>query len=543
MIRSCRSTLTKHRFLIFALIAPVLVPAQDLAPLSEDEKIEHALSRLTFGARPGQVEEVRAAGLAKWIEAQLKPETLDESALEERLKAYPTLGLSAADQRRLLEAKGKGTKGGPQDLDALRRVVPKELREAVALRGILAKRQLLEVLADFWRNHFNVDVSKGSVQYTATHFEEAVIRAHALGKFQDMLWASAHHPAMLVYLDNALSRRPPSKSELRQLERKVRKQTGSRERAEEQVEFARQSGLNENYARELMELHTLGVDNGYSQGDVTEVARALTGWTVNLAADVGFLFKEDMHDPGPKMLMGQPLPEGRREEAIAEGEAVLRRLGSHEHTSRFLATKLCIRLVADDPPPAIVDYAAKTFRQTKGDLRETVRAIVTHPQYFDRRYFRGKFKTPLEFVLSALRATDAVVGDAGPVVNAVQDLGLRIYGCEDPTGWSDAAEAWRDPGVMALRWRFAVGLVGAKGPGPHIEDSYFEGLPPHPADMVEALRRRIVPSGVGETTAAYLKRIVAPKDPPEPDQGEAGRLRLARTVVAVLLGSPEFQQQ
>jgi uncharacterized protein (DUF1800 family) len=532
------------RIIPLVLLLGALAPAQAPPPLSDDERILHALERLTFGPRPGQVDEVKAVGLAKWIEAQLHPEGIDDGAVRERLRAFPTLGLPAKEQQHLYQTRREALRGKPADPEAMRRLIRRELRETVALRACLSERQLHEVLSDFWRNHFNVDANKDSVQATATHFEEAVVRAHALGKFQDLLFASARHPAMLVYLDNALSRRPPAKSELYQIERRLRKETGSRERALEQVEFAKQAGLNENYARELMELHTLGVDNGYTQQDVTEVARAFTGWTVDLGPDgSGFLFKDDMHDTGAKTVLGMPLPEGRREEGIVEGETVLRRLAAHPNTARFVATKLCRRLVADEPPEEVVEHATRAFRQTKGDLREVVRAIVTHPQWFDRRHFRAKFKTPLEFVVSALRATGAVIDDAGPIVHAVSELGMPIYGCEDPTGWSDAAEAWGDPGVMVLRWRYAMALAHAPAPGPHIPASFFADLPEDPTAIASALERRIVPSGVGPATAGVVRRIVGREVEAGRAADPAGRTAMARTLVGVLLGSPEFQQQ
>ncbi len=515
----------------------------ETGPLTEDERIAHVLSRLTFGPRPGDAEKVRSAGIESWLNTQLGAESADNPVAASLLKEFETLGLRPGEISELAE--GKEGAGKPKrTLDEVRQLSGRELRASVVVRGVLADHQLREVLMHFWRNHFNVHLPKESVLYTATHYEEHALRPHALGKFQNLLSATAHHPAMLVYLDNALSRRPPSKSELKQVERKYRKQTGSRETARELVEIAKQSGLNENYARELLELHTLGVDNGYTQKDVIEVARAFTGWTVDFEKNPdGFRFRGDMHDPGPKVVLGKALPEGKQDEAIAEGEAILKRLAQHDSTAEFIATKLVRYLVNDDPPAAVVAAAAKTFRSSKGDLRETVRAIVLHPEFFARAHFRAKFKTPLELVFSAVRVVGAEVETWRSLVEAIDTLGMPIYGCEDPTGFSDAAEGWRDPGVMAHRWRFAMNLVSGKVPGVFLPSSWYEGLPEDPLELSQTLVRRICPSGVGSATAAVLERVVLQEVQSGTQEEGRGRKQLARKLTGILLGSPEFQQQ
>lgn len=520
------------------LIVPVC--SQDKsAPLSEDERIHHVLARLTYGPQPGEVERVRELGLEAWLEKQLGSPGAGQRVAG-LVRPLSTLGLSPKEQDAAYEAVGSDG----MDRNAFRRQVQRELVDSVVLRALASEAQLEEVIVDFWRNHFNVDVTKDSVGWTATHYEEAVLRRHALGDFDDFLMATAKHPSMLVYLDNHISRGPPSRSELRRIERQVREQTGSRELAKEQVAIAKQRGLNENYARELMELHTLGVDNGYTQADVVQVAQALTGWSVDFSADgSGFRFKHDMHLFGPKRLMGRGLPQGKRETGIKTGEAVVKRLSAHKNTAGFIATKLTRWLVNDEPPAAIVDEAAKVFKKSKGDIRATVRAIIDHEEFFAREHYRAKFKTPLEFVVSALRATNAEVQDASYVHRILRDLRMPVYQCEDPTGYRDQAESWRDPGVMALRWRFAIDLAMGRAAGLSIPDSLYRGLPEDPIEITELLTKRIIPAGLGEATSAVLERVVFQIAVEGGADTPAKRLKFARQVTGILLGSPEFQQQ
>jgi uncharacterized protein (DUF1800 family) len=506
-------------------------------PLSETERIAHALSRLTYGARPGDVANIRSIGLEKWIENELLADPARDAALNQDLSRYKTLGKNFRELQGMLTSE--------QRRNEIRRMAANELKQVVVQRALASERQLFEVLADFWRNHFNVDVNKDSVGATATHYEEHALRPFIFGQFGDMLEATAHHPAMLVYLDNALSRRAPPRSELRRIERRVRRETGSEQAARERVEIARQSGLNENYARELMELHTLGVDNGYTQKDVTEVARAFTGWSVDFDAKEGsgFSYREDMHDVDPKVVLGRPLQEGRREDGVNEGEAVLKRLVQHENTAGFIAMKLVRWLVNDNPPEDVVNAAKDTFRRTKGDLRAVVKTILAHPTFFAREHYMAKFKTPFEFVVSALRATGATITNYDAVVDSIGQLGLRIYGMEDPTGWAETAEAWRDPGVMALRWRFALTLSRDAMRGVVIPPAFYADLPTDPQEVATVLTQRLVPQGLSPATSAVVERIVLQRVASGGARDAAGRLALARHLVCVLLGSPEFQQQ
>ena len=295
---------------------------QDTATLTDRQRVVHLLSRLTFGPTPDLIREVEQLGIEAWVDAQLAGP--QDDAMRARLTAsYPTLELtSKAIYRDFVDA----SRGEDDDSDdektrrrALLRHAQRDLVSSVVDRAAYSRAQVSEVMVDFWRNHFNVDRDKDSVRYTATEWERTVLRAHVFGSFHDMLLASARHPAMLVYLDNHLSRRPPSRTELKTVARRVRQATGSRERGVEAARIAEQRGLNENYARELLELHTLGVDNGYRQRDVVHVARALTGWTVDRGEWV-FEYRDDMHDHGDKFLLGTPVPREKKRNGHREGE-------------------------------------------------------------------------------------------------------------------------------------------------------------------------------------------------------------------------------
>jgi uncharacterized protein (DUF1800 family) len=302
------------------------------------------------------------------------------------------------------------------------------------LRAVYSERQLQEVLTDFWFNHFNVDARKGPVKLMLAEYERDTIRPHVLGKFRDLLEADAKSPAMLFYLDNWMSN--------------VRR------------------GLNENYARELMELHTLGVDGGYTQQDVVDVARAFTGWTIDQPRDNGgFVFRRAQHDRDRKIVLGHVIEAGGDE---SDGERVLDILATHPSTARFIATKLVRRFLSDTPPPALVARAAKRFRDTDGDLREVTRTILTSPEFLSTAASNTKIKSPFEFVVSALRATGADVQDALPLVRALQRLGMPLFQCQPPTGYKDTADAWINTGALVDRMNFALRLATNTLPGTSI---------------------------------------------------------------------------
>ncbi|TAH39666.1 MAG: DUF1800 domain-containing protein [Planctomycetota bacterium] len=512
-------------------------------PLTERERAIHALSRLAYGPRPGEVERVLALGVDRWVESQLAPAGIEDAAVERLLAGAPALAMTPAQLRaEFLEAERPENPTPEQRRELQRRKnEPRvQLLRSVLQRAVLSERQALEILTDLWRNHFNVSYTKGGpIEVFLPDWDRSVIRAHALGGFGALLAASAQHPAMLIYLDNAVSRRPATPAELAAIGRRVQRRTGSAERAEEEMELARQKGLNENYARELMELHTLGADNGYSQDDVVAVAEAFTGWTVRRNEGV-FEFRNDMHVPGDKRVLGRVIP-GDAADGAREGRAILELLAASAGTARFLARKLACRLIRDDPPPEAVEAGAAAYLESQGDIRALAGAIVASPAFWARDSFRAKFKTPFEFVVSALRATGAAVENPDAVLAALREMGQPIYLCDPPTGYADTAEAWLDPGVLAARWQFALDLAEGRIRGARVPPDFHADLQGvAPTDWWRRLAEKLLPAGCSESTQAALRAAGAEFL----DAGPPGRRRqLAPRLLGLVLGSPEFQQQ
>lgn len=503
-------------------------PGPDAA-LSEDERILHLLLRLTPGATAELVAEVRSVGIEPWLERQLAGAGADASeatpALASRLARLARLELLKHTNAELIAATiGDGRNG----------LAANELREWVLMRAVYGDEHVREVSCDFFRNHFAVSLDKNEVRFLALAYERDVVLAHSLGNFHDMLGASARHPAMLIFLDNHLSRRAATKSELRRSERDARKETGSEERAREARDIALQRGLNENYARELLELHTLGVDQHYTQNDVIAVAKALTGWTIDRST-WEFIFRIEMHDRDRKQFLGMALKPKQDE---SEGEFVLDLLERHPGTARFLAYKLCRWLVHDDPDEKMVRRVADVFQRTRGDLPKVLSAIVLDRDFFARKNYLSKFKRPFEFVVSALRVTGAVLENGAGCHNALDAMSESLYRCPEPTGYYDQAESWRDPGALAFRWAFAVDLVFGRLRGARMGEAFYAGLEPdRPDQWREELVRRILPvAGIGPATSAALDRLVQ-----RSGGGRRGDLRAQ--ITALLLGSPEFQRQ
>jgi uncharacterized protein (DUF1800 family) len=453
-----------RRIFVTAAAITALVAGSAAAPRqpADDQAIVHVLNRIGFGPRIGDIERVRAAGLDRYIDEQLRPERISDAALAPRLAGLTTIGMSADElterfERPLMEARRQRKQDAKNDPDAAAPKPPNpaqreasrvvtELGEQKILRAVYSERQLQEVLTDFWFNHFNVDARKNRERFLLTEYERDVIRPRVFGSFRDLLGATAKSPAMLFYLDNWLSADPNAP----QPRRRQPADNGA---------AAPPRGLNENYARELMELHTLGVDGGYTQTDVTEVARALTGWTIVPPREgSGFRFAPRLHDNGEKVVLGHVIKAGGGE---SDGEQVLDILAAHPSTARFIATKLARRLVADVPPPALVDRAAARFRQTHGDLREVTRTILTSPEFRSPSVYQAKMKTPFEFVVSALRATGTDVGDAKPLLRQLEQLGMPLYMCQPPTGYKDAADAWISTGAIVSRLNYAMSLARA----------------------------------------------------------------------------------
>jgi uncharacterized protein (DUF1800 family) len=455
----------------------------------------------------------------------------------------------------------------------------------------MSERQLEEVLVDFWFNHFNVFIGKGQVRQYLTEYERDAIRPYVLGNFRDMLGATAHSPAMLFYLDNFQSRvattgpqLPPGMQERLSDPRLTPQQRQQiMMRAQQQpLPRKQQGGLNENYGRELMELHTLGVDAGYTQQDVIDVARILTGWTIDRPQQGGgFVYRPQMHDEGTKVVLGKTF----KSDGQQEGEHLLDMLAMHPKTAHHIAYKLAQRFVADEPPAELVDRAAKKFLETKGNLREVTRVIITSPEFFDPKYFAAKVKTPLEFVVSAVRATNANVVTALPMVQALQQLGMPLYGAQPPTGYSMTADAWVNTGALVNRMNFAQQLVnggvpqnmgqnmgpGRGGPGragqPGGPPPDGQGPPPRPIQgqgqgrgqqaLEMQMQRQAQITGRGPLQVDV--RALAP-DTSEASIDHAletlisggvsdatrqiiGKATTPQQVVALALGSPEFQKR
>jgi uncharacterized protein (DUF1800 family) len=520
-------------------------PAQPVAttPLptvSGDRRIMHALSRLTYGARPGDVERVRAMGLSVWIDRQLRPATIDDSATERALTELTTLRMPISEALREFprpnpKLQAMIANGEMSRQEMLERYpiekrparIATELQAAKVVRAVTSERQLEEVMVDFWFNHFNVFAGKGDVRWYVSSYERDAIRPYALGRFPDLVRATAYHPAMLYYLDNWLSAKPdfivpagPNRG--------------------------RKAGLNENYARELMELHTLGVDGGYTQKDVTEVARAFTGWTIDRPQTDGhFIFRPVMHDTGEKIVLGQRIPAGGGRD---DGERVIQILTHHPATARFIATKLVRRFVSDTPPPALVTRVAATYTSTGGDIPAMLRTIVESPEFFSEEAYRAKIKKPFEFVASAVRAlggtTDAQGGTA--LARASAEIGEPLYQAQPPTGYADRGEVWVNAGALLARMNFALGL--AAGRYPHVSvalPALVAGADPgSPSAVLDRLLASIVADEPAPATRAVLTAQLGEPQITRlsPDDRGPANTDVAK-LAALVIGSPEFQRR
>jgi uncharacterized protein (DUF1800 family) len=497
-------------------------------------------------------------GVNTWIEQQLHPEAIPDRAVEARIAALPTMKLSNAQivktyYEPVLMARKKANaeaKDGEVDKKEARRDfmrdVPPDQRPQIVMNDLLTERivraaesdrQLNEVMVDFWMNHFNVFAGKGIDRFLLTSYERDVIRPHIWGRFEDLLMATAKSPAMLFYLDNARSVAAPENRPM------LAQRFGQRAMEMNPQLKNRQGGLNENYAREIMELHTLGVDGGYTQKDVTELARVLTGWTITGERDGGqgaaFIFRPMLHDAGSKTVLGIRFPAGG---GIAEGEKMIHVLAHHPATAHHIAFKLCQRLVADDPPPALVDRVAAKFLASDGDLRETVRAVISSPEFWDPKSYRAKVKSPFEYAISAVRAVNAQITDATPIARALQQIGEPLYGAQPPTGYSDRADVWINTGALMNRLNFALALASNKLPGVH--GDVVALIPAKEAadasHSVEALAQALTGGNLTEETRNTIKSRIVERKAPAEDPWDNTQLP---TVAGLILGSPEFQRQ
>jgi uncharacterized protein (DUF1800 family) len=375
------------------------------------------------------------------------------------------------------------------------RVVILELQQARLLRAVYSQRQLYELMVDFWSNHFNIFAAKGADRWLTTSYDRETIRPHALGRFKDLLLATAQSPAMLFYLDNWLSASPNTAVKI--------------------TPNNRRRGINENYARELMELHTLGVDGGYSQKDVLEVARCFTGWTLRQPrGEGGFYFEPRIHDDGEKIVLGTRIPSGG---GMDDGLKVIDLLARHPATARFVSLKLARRFIADDPPTSVVNQAAEAFLRTEGDIPAVLSTLIESPEFFSPETFRAKVKKPLEFVASALRLTGADVQLSHQLLRYLGRMGEPLFLAQPPTGYPDIGPSWTSPDMLLTRMNFATDLVANRIPGSRVKLAALGDK--------DSLARLVAPDTLAPATRSALA---------ETDGAQA---------VALLLAAPEFQRR
>jgi uncharacterized protein (DUF1800 family) len=527
--------------------------------LTRDEAVMHVLNRLGYGPRPGDVERVTVMGIEKYVEQQLNPSSIENADMEARLKHYTTLARSSADlmkdypqanqaakrlgitpeeyrarmetQRAAQQAQVRqAAMSNPEQAPGMmlnqmgpNRIVV-ELSLAKLTRAIYSERQLEEQLTDFWFNHFNVFAAKGEDRYLLTHYENDTIRPHVLGRFRDLVGATAHDPAMLFYLDNFQSVDPKMQDRNQAQMRRI----AERMTPEQQQQMANRPkrGLNENYARELMELHTLGVDGGYTQQDVTEVARCFTGWSIRTPRqDPEFIFQARAHDPEPKMVLGHKIDAGGQR----DGDEVLDMLSKHPSTAKFLSTKLAQRFVSDTPPPALVSRMADTFLKTDGDLREVMHTMIWSPEFWSKATYRSKIKKPFELVASAARATNAQMELPLPLVQWTDRIGEPLYRCQPPTGYSDTADAWVNTGALLNRMNFALALTSNRLRGIKVDLNAVLG---DPSELQNAVKVFLDGQLSPETRKGIEKQLAESKEAQQPVN-----------VAGLVLGSPEFQRR
>ena len=641
-----------------------LPPLPKLKQIQGDDRIFHALDRLTFGPRPGEVEEVKAIGLDAWIAQQLHPASIDDTVMEQRLQQFPAMRLSEEDltrkfppgsiirqvengkmsvplfngtERAIYEnqvvtdrkkqdqdkakAKNPPAANNPPPppeppvlsaeqvttllslapaarmakllslpageygllrhqlspvqrtaleeemspdqretliaLDNPRQVVQNELLQSRVLRAVYSQRQLQEVMTDFWLNHFNIFQGKtGEEIYSLVPYERDVIRPNALGSFEVLLYQTATSTAMMTYLDNASSTGPHSFNAIGPPGRPFPPKGGQ------------PKGLNENYARELMELHTLGVNGGYTQRDVTEVARVFTGWTIEQPPKGGprFVFDPSRHEPGMKRVLGVNI----KEDGFKEGLEVLHLLATSPATAHFICRKLAVRFVSDDPPQSLVDRLSTVFLASNGNIGEVMRFLVQSPEFWAVTSYRAKIKTPEDFVISAVRAGGIDVWDPGVVVKAIADLGQPLYGRQTPDGYSMQSTPWINSSALLERMNFSLALagnrlskgvtvdwlsqLGAASLVPDLEERQIENLLLH--GQVSQNTRNLILQQLGnvapQPSQGSAKPVVevvggpAPAtsgQPATPAQAHQAADREAGLTAGLLFGSPDFQHR
>ena len=555
--------------------------------LSKEQAAAYLLERFAFGARPGEVEKVAQMGPEKWLAQQLKG-NLPDAELNKRLEAFPALKMTQAEMqaiyvqngriRRILERQGvidaakMDRKEMNQKISAYRKehglraqnaLYNQELKGQKVMRAVYSENQIAEVLTDFWFNHFNVTTRDGGARSRTLSYERDAIRPNVLGEFRVILGATAKHPAMLYYLDNAQSRMAPP--EQRNQPRPKQEMAsgemgmdggmdggmmGGEEKAPAKAQTPpqrrRKYGLNENYARELMELHTLGVDGGYTQQDVTEVARVLTGWAAmpynnarkNLERQIAkgsnrlvregeFVFRRDWHDKKAKVVLGEKFPAGG---GLEEGERVLDMLTKHPSTAHFISTKLARRFINDIPPETLVKRMAKTFRETDGDIAAVMATLAQSRVFWAEAKKRSKMKSPFELVVSSLRALEADVKNPRPMMDWFDRMGEPLYGYLPPTGFPDYAESWANSGTLIARMNFGVHLAAGKIRGIELKRLSRDSAGLTTEEALAVYSKLLLPAQDTSAIVSEVKEAI-PADARRKDM----------QVISMLLGSPEFQ--
>lgn len=639
---------------ILTVLAPAFVLRADPAakkPLSEQQKISHVLNRLGFGARPGDIEKVKAIGIQKYIDQQLDPASIPDAALEAKVKNLDIFNLSTAElfakypnPGALLQAIDR-ERGQPQaaqngedmtekdrqqrqaklrelyakyDLKPAQQLLPQITTNRV-LRAVYSEKQLQEVMVDFWQNHFNVFSGKAAVRWYIPSYERDVLRKNALGNFKDLVVGTAQHPAMLFYLDNFESRtaapagnnqaqrlrqalnargelRPQARERLKQQLRLTDAELDQRVKALKDAPAAQQrNGINENYARELMELHTLGVDGGYAQKDIVEVAKAFTGWTIvdprgyrraaagmingteeqrlariqrqagvpDDAESGSFYFNQRWHESGAKMVLGQKIDEG----GVRDGLRVIDILVAHPSTAKFIAKKLAVKFVSDTPSEGFVNRVAEAFSKSKGDIRTTLRTLFSDKEFFAPETYRAKIKSPFELAVSSIRALGADTNGGPQMLAMLNKLGEVPYGYQAPTGYPDTAEDWVNTGALLERLNYSIALSSNQIAGTRVDLKQFAAK-----DKASVLDKTVSLVLGGELSAGTRATLIKQMEQPLPDvkapsevkddlivpnmrEGQVGaqnrQARLLRPsgdpgvfkVVSLVLGTPEFQRQ
>jgi len=602
--------------------------------LTEDEAILQAVNRLGFGPRPGDLERVKEMGLQKWIDQQLHPDSMNDSALDARLERFPTLKMSSAklldefpepqvaarregisveeyrkeqqeQMRSALQPVQAETQSDAQMADTLhmpnfdamdndlnanpakekgqgkgqgafsnrminyeqirlpQRIVA-ELSMAKMTRAVYSERQLQEMMVDFWYNHFNVFAAKGADRWLITEYERDAIRPHAMGKFRDLLGATAKSPAMLFFLDNWLSADPVAWQKM-QKELQERRQlrggpfgggpfggprfpqgrpgtNGNPNDANAKAKQKQDRGLNENYGRELMELHTLGVDGGYTQDDVINVAKAFTGWSIRQPRrDPEFFFEERLHDNSVKTVLGHEIHDG----GMKDGEKVLDILARDPHTAHHISFEIAQHFVSDDPPAALVDRMAETFLKTDGDIREVLHTMIYSPEFWSKNVYRAKIKTPFELVVSATRAVGAEVDVPLMLVQWTNRIGQPLYQCEPPTGYSDKADAWVNTGALLNRMNFSLALASnrLRGSRVNMETLLGDRAATDPHATLDRAIKALLGGQVSQQTRETLEMQLADPQILQASLDDPVKQVNAAMIAGLVLGSPEFQRR